>query len=286
MKKKIQGLLVLLITYVVAYAVGLLCFHLLLNKIDVYLNILLCNIVATIVVWLSGVIFKTASVYDPYWSVQTIAIGLSLMIHYKNFNLGNIIFIIAILIWAIRLTYNFITTFHDLSYIDWRYKQIKEKTGPFYQVVNLLGICMVPTLVVHFASIPFYMYIINGYDFSWLSLIGVGIMLLGTFLELVSDLNMHTFQKTRTSREQIIDVGLWKYSRHPNYLGEILFWYGVAFFLILPHLDLGYVIVGAIINTCLFVFISIPLAENHLATYKANYSDYKKRTRMLFPFKK
>ncbi|MBE6143492.1 MAG: DUF1295 domain-containing protein [Erysipelotrichaceae bacterium] len=286
MSKKVKGLLILLGVYIIALGVGILYFNLFLNKMDIYLNILLCNVIGTIIVWAGGVIFKTASVYDPYWSIQTILIGLGLMIHYNNFSIGSIIFLVTILIWAIRLTYNFITTFHDLTYIDWRYKQIKEKTGKLYQLVNLLGICMVPTLIVHFASIPFYHYIINDYEFSLLSLIGVGIMLLGTILELVSDINMHKFQRTRTSKDQIIDVGLWKYSRHPNYLGEILFWYGVALFTILSTLSGWHLLIGAILNTLLFLFISIPLAENHLASYKANYSEYKKRTRMLFPFKK
>lgn len=286
MKKKLQGLFILLGVYLIALGIGLIFFKLFIEHLDVYVSILLANIIATVVVWLCGVIFKTASVYDPYWSVQTVCVGLGLMIYYKNFNFGNILFLIVICLWAVRLTYNFITTFSDLSYIDWRYKQIKEKTGYFYQLVNLLGICMVPTLVVHFASIPFYTYIINGYDFSLLSIIGIVIMLLGTLLELVSDLNMHKFQKIRTSKSQIINVGLWKYSRHPNYLGEILFWYGVALFTILHNLSDWYLIVGAIINTCLFLFISIPLAENHLSSYKENYNEYKKETRMLLPFKK
>ena len=111
-------------------------------------------------------------------------------------------------------------------------------------------------------------------------------MIVAISLELVADSNMHKFQKTRTSKDQIIDVGLWKHSRHPNYLDEIMFWYGVAAFTILANLSVWYLIIGAIINTGLFVFISIPLAENHLASYKTNYSEYKKKTRMLFPFKK
>lgn len=286
MKKKLIGLLILFVVYLITFAVGIICFNLFLDKMNIYVNILLCNIIATVIVWLAGVICKTASVYDPYWSVQTVLIGLGLMIHFGNFNLGNILFLVTISIWAIRLTYNFITTFNDLSYIDWRYKMLKVKTGKLYQVVNLLGICMVPTLVVHFASLPFFAYIIAGKDFSLISLIGIAIMLLGTLLELVSDINMHKFQKNRTSKDQIIDVGLWKYSRHPNYLGEILFWYGVAAFTILPNLNLWYLIVGAILNTLLFLCISIPMAENHLASYKSNYDEYKKKTRMLLPFKK
>ena len=83
-------------------------------------------------------------------------------------------------------------------------------------------------------------------------------MILATMLELISDFNMIQFKKIRKSNKEIIRVGLWKYSRHPNYLGEILFWYGVALVFILSNLSMWYVIVGAILNKMLFLFISIP----------------------------
>lgn len=228
---------------------------------------------------------KTASIYDPYWSIQTVAIYVPLQIMY-GFNLGNIIFLIFLSLWAIRLTYNFIKTFNDITYLDWRYKNIQIKTKGLYPLVSLLGIHMVPTLIVFAASIPAFMYVIKGFDFNFLNLIGLLTMLIGVLLEFFADRNMHQFKKTRTDRSQIINVGLWKYSRHPNYLGEILFWYGVAFTLIFPNVTYWYLIVGAILNTLLFLFISIPLAENHMKTYKPGFEEYKKRTRMLLPIKK
>lgn len=286
MSKKIKGLLILLIAYLGAFAIGYASFLLLEDYVSVIWNLLIADVVATIYIWVVGIFYKTASIYDPYWSVQTVVIFVCLMIGYKTFNLGSILYLSGLLFWAVRLTYNFIYGFTDISYIDWRYAQIKEKTGKLYQLVSLLGIHLVPTFVVFFASVPSFLYIINGQDFSLLQLIGLAIMILGTLLELVSDKNMATFKKVRTSKDEIINVGLWKYSRHPNYLGEILFWYGVALVFILNNLNLWFVIIGAILNTMLFLFISIPLAENHLKSYKKGFDEYKKKTRMLLPIKK
>ena len=286
MSKKIKGLLILLIAYLGAFAIGYASFLLLEDYVSVIWNLLIADVVATIYIWIVGIFYKTASIYDPYWSVQTVVIFVCLMIGYKTFNLGSILYLAGLLFWAVRLTYNFIYGFTDISYIDWRYAQIKEKTGKLYQLVSLLGIHLVPTFVVFFASVPSFLYIINGQDFSLLQLIGFAIMILGTLLELVSDKNMATFKKVRTSKDEIINVGLWKYSRHPNYLGEILFWYGVALVFILNNLNLWFVIIGAILNTMLFLFISIPLAENHLKSYKKGFDEYKKKTRMLLPIKK
>lgn len=286
MKKKIIGLIILLVTYLLAFLIGLLVFKFLENRIDIIYNILIANVISTIFVWLSGIIFKTASVYDPYWSIQTIAIYIPLMFYTKTINVGSIILLVCILFWAIRLTYNFIIGFNDISYIDWRYKMLKEKCKSLYQIVSLLGIHMVPTLIVYFASIPAFLYLINGNDFSILNIIGLIIMVIATFLELFADLDMKKFKEVRTSKNQIISIGLWKYSRHPNYLGEILFWYGLALVFILSNISMWYVIGGAILNTLLFLFISIPMAENHMKQYKEGYTEYQKQTRMLLPIKK
>lgn len=286
MKKKIGGLLILLVTYIIATVIGVISFNLLKGQVDVIWNILIADVIATVFVWIVGIIFKTASIYDPYWSVQTPIIYVLLMIEYKTFNFGNVLFLAFILFWAIRLTYNFIHGFNDISYIDWRYAHYRDTTGKWYQIVSLFGIHLVPTIIVYAASLPAFMYVINGAEFNLFNIIGLVIMLLGTLLELVSDLNMIRFKKIRKSKEEIINVGLWKYSRHPNYLGEIIFWYGVALVFILSNLSSWYLIIGAILNTLLFLFISIPLAENHLKTYKSGFEDYKKRTRMLLPIKK
>ena len=286
MKKKIFGLVILLFSYIIATILGILFFKLFENKINLLLNIFICNCIATVFIWIIGIIFKSASIYDPYWSIQTPVIYILLLIYFNNYNIGNVIFFVLISFWAIRLTYNFIHGFNDISYIDWRYKMIKEKTGKLYQIVSLLGIHMVPTIIVYVASIPAFMYIIKGNQFSFLNIVGYIIIIIGVLLELIADINMIKFKKLRTRKDEIINIGLWKYSRHPNYLGEITFWYGVAFVFILSNLKMWYLIIGSILNTLLFIFISIPLAENHLKTYKVGYDEYKNKTNKLLPFRK
>jgi steroid 5-alpha reductase family enzyme len=111
-------------------------------------------------------------------------------------------------------------------------------------------------------------------------------MLLATVIELVSDFNMAKFKSERVDRNQIIHTGLWKYSRHPNYLGEIMFWYGLALVYILPSFNEYIYLLGAVANHCMFLFVSIPMAEKRMQKYKTNFDEYKKETRMLLPFKK
>ena len=72
---------------------------------------------------------------------------------------------------------HFIITFDDIKYIDWRYVDIKKKTGKLYQIVNLLGINMMPTVLVFLASIPAFLYIVNGNEFSLVNIIGFVVMI-------------------------------------------------------------------------------------------------------------
>ncbi len=277
-RKKINGLLVFLIVYIAAFIAGLLSYLLFFNeKMDELLALFLADTVSTVVVFIVGVIVGSASIYDPYWSVQTVFIYIPLMIKYNNFSVGAFIYLFAILFWSVRLTINFIKGFDGLSYIDWRYKMLKEKSGPFYQIVSFTGIHMFPTIVVFLASIPAYLYIMNDMTFEPLNIIGLLIMTFATIIELVSDRDMRKFKEVRTSNKEIINIGLWKYSRHPNYFGEIMFWYGVALTFILSNIGMWYSIIGAILNTLLFIFISVPMEENHLKEYKEGFEEYKKK---------
>ena len=279
--KRVIGLSALLVVYAVAICAGIFLYVVLSDAgMNDYFAILIADVAATVIVWASGVVLRTASAYDPYWSIQTLVIYLSLLIKYNNWHVGSILLLAALVLYSARLTTNFIIGFHSLSYVDWRYKMLKEKSGKFYQVVNLFGICMFPTLVVYSASLPVIAYATIT-EFSMLDIIGLSIVVLGTLLEFVADTQMKAFVKIRKDRSEVLNRGVWKYSRHPNYLGEISIWFGLAFTLILSHFNYWYFVVGAIINLLMFIFISIPMEERHFKEYKPDYEQYKKETHML-----
>ena len=295
MNEKYRGLIIVFLSYLIALGFGLFS-YLTLNDSNIMKEseekyrqlviIFICDVISTIVIWFIGVLINTASIYDPYWSVQTPIIIICLLIKYQNLNVGNLIYLELILFWGIRLTYNYTKTFHDISYIDWRYKQIKEKTGKLYQVVNLLGICLVPTIIVYAASIPSFLFVIDNLKFEYIQIIGYAVILISVFIEMKADIDLHEFKKIRNDRNEIIRIGLWKYSRHPNYFGEICFWYGVAMVYVFCDFTKNwYYIFGAVLDNALFLGISIPLAEKNLKTYKEGYDEYKKNTSMLIPIK-
>lgn len=297
MHEKQKGLIIILLSYLISFCVGFFSYLYLdesniLKDSDIeekfrqLIIIFIANVISTIVIWFIGFLIDTASVYDPYWSVQTPVIFICLLIKYQNLNVGNLIYLELILFWAIRLTYNYTKTFHDITYIDWRYVQIREVTGKFYQVVNLLGICLVPTIVVYAASIPPFLFVMENLDIEDNQIIGYIIMLCAVIIEMKADIDLHEFKRVRIDRSEIIRRGLWKYSRHPNYFGEICFWYGVAMVYIFCDIKKNwYFLLGAILNNALFLGISIPLAERNLRKYKEGFDEYKKNTSMIIPIK-
>ncbi|MBO6261868.1 MAG: DUF1295 domain-containing protein [Bacilli bacterium] len=279
--KRLLGLLSLFILYALATVAAVVLFTVFEKAgMNEYINILVVDVIATVIVWLGGVLLRTASAYDPYWSIQTLIIYTFIVSKHNNWNFATISLFVVIFIYSLRLTMNFIVGFHSLSYVDWRYKMLKEKSSKAYQLVNLFGICMFPTLVVYSASLPAIAYA-NLTEYSFLDAIGLSIILFGTLLEFVSDLQMKKFVKVRNDRSEVLNKGLWKYSRHPNYLGEIVIWFGVALTLIVSHLNYWYLAAGSIVNLLMFLFISIPMEEKHFKDYKPDYEQYKKETSVL-----
>ena len=284
MKKEFNRTLSLIIVcavYLIAGAVGILVYKAL--SLPVWLSLLIADVCATIATFIFSVIFSNASIYDPYWSVQPIVIVIAFAISF-GVNLLSLIMIVAVCIWGIRLTLNWIYTFHGLSsYQDWRYVMLKEKTGAFYPLVNFLGIHMFPTLVVYACVLPVVYAIILKPEFNVVSALCIVISLLAVLLQGVSDCQMHAFRKHK--KGGFIRDGLWKYSRHPNYLGEILMWWGMAGAFIYCYPAWFFFGFGALVNTIMFIFISIPMADKHQSR-KQGFEDYKIQTRMLLPIRK
>ena len=279
-KNRIASFIIVSIVYVLATAVGIYVFHAI--ELDWWLSLLVADSLATVVTFIFSLIFKNSSVYDPYWSVQPPVILITFAVGKRLTALG-ILLIIAISYWAIRLTANWAYTFSDLSHQDWRYTMLKEKTGVFYPIINFVGIHMVPTLIVYGCVLPAVYAIREGLILNVRSTFFIILSICAATMQGVSDIQMHKFRRNRDGT--FIRHGLWKYSRHPNYLGEILMWWGVGLSVVSADPSAWYLIIGALANTLLFLFVSIPMADGRQSR-KAGFAEYTKETRMLLPIKK
>ena len=279
-ENRLIGLLVILSIYVLTATGGILIYRAL--SFTPWLSLLIADVAATVIVFAFSLLFNNASVYDPYWSVQPIVIVSAFMMG-NDASLSSALVLIAIVIWGVRLTLNWIYTFHDFTYQDWRYVMLREKTGKLYPLINFVGIHLVPTLVVYACTLPAVYVVTDGSSYNAFTFVALALSLFAVILQGVSDVQMHIFRKSKCGG--FIRRGFWKHSRHPNYLGEILMWWGVAFFSVSVLGFRWYLILGAVLNTALFLFVSIPMADARQSR-KDGFPEYKSETRMLLPIKR
>ncbi len=283
MNSKTKTLLIITIIYmgVIALSYGLF------TQIQIeslILKIFMIDVFATVMIWLLSLVLKNASLYDPYWSVIPPLIILLVMIETHNFNLNMVLLLIGISLWAFRLTYNWAKLWTDFSHQDWRYENIKKVAPKIYFLTSLFGIMGFPTLIVFAQHIGIMKLAETNHQASMLSYLGLIVILLATLIQYLSDSQMQRFKKENTDRNKLIDMGLWKYSRHPNYLGEILIWWGVyAFYADAYGFD--YFILAPIAMTCMFLFVSIPMLEKKILKTRPHYKKYQEQVSVLIPYK-
>ena len=283
-QNRLASLTVITIVYCLAAIAGYAVFSGL-PGLPVALRLFLADLAATILIFAASAVLRNASVYDPYWSVAPIVFLSLFATGFGVISAGTLMLIAVIWYWGIRLTLNWLGTFSSLKVQDWRYDMLKARSKKFYPLVNFFGIHFFPTLVVFFAMLPAVYYIQSGKT-NLLTLCGFAVCLAATTLQLVSDLQMTRCRQDTADRSLVATPGLWKYSRHPNYFGEIMMWWGVYLVMLSVLPSRWYLLLGAVLNTLMFVFISIPMIEKRMLGYKAGYDRYRQETRMLLPIRK
>ena len=279
-ESKTLSILLIASIYIMAAALGLGVYMLM--PFAFWAKLLIADIACTVFVFIFSMIFKNASVYDPYWSVQPIVIVVFFACGHM-ITLPSLLLLISIIYWGIRLTGNWAYTFGGLKHQDWRYTKFENESGKIYPLINLAGIHLMPTLIVYLCTLPAVFVIRNELSANAGSVIGMAVCIGAATLQLFSDVQMQKYRKS--GENGLIRTGLWKYARLPNYLGEILMWWGVGIQAVSVMPDHWYLLAGALANTIMFFTVSIPLADKR-QSQKPGYAEYKAATRNLLPIPK
>ena len=154
-KNRFLSFILIVFVYVVAITGGIVCFDYLEQRgnFSFEMTLLITDVFATAIVFAFSLLFKNASVYDPYWSVQPPVILFGILLR-NGGSLFSWILFAAVLLWGLRLTGNWAYNFTGFDYQDWRYTMLKEKSGAAYPLINFLGIHLFPTLVVYLCILP------------------------------------------------------------------------------------------------------------------------------------
>lgn len=239
-----------------------------------WLDTLIADLLGTVVIFVFSRAHGNSSFYDAYWSV----VPPALLIYWwaaGDAGPGDLhcwLIFIVVMAWAVRLTANWAYSFPGLHHEDWRYAMLRGRAGRWEFLTDLTAIHVIPTLQVFLGMLPVYVAVTRtGDQLIWLGAIAFVVGIGAVALEYVADGQMHRFVRDRTPG-QVMDRGLWSWSRHPNYFGEFGFWFSLALFGVAASpSDAWWLWVGAAAMLAMFLGASIPMMEERSLERRPDY---------------
>jgi steroid 5-alpha reductase family enzyme len=281
---KSKAVVEIILIYLIIGIGGYLSYHFY-DPQNEMLRFLVADLVMTVLAYVFSLLKRNSSVYDAYWSVIPFYfVMLWAWNSVEQWQAAHYLTAFSISFWSWRLTHNWYRSWTGWEHEDWRYVNFRNQFGKHFQWINFSAIHLYPTVIVFLSMTGlFYLYDGTAKELNLLVIIGNAVAIIGTLFELFAD-NTLFAERNNPNRQKgaCIRKGLWKYSRNPNYLGEILFWFGLA------AVSLGagapyWTLLGSIGMFLMFIFASIPLKEQRQLKTRTDFPEYKKEVSMLIP---
>ena len=278
MRNRIYNYIVSFVAVLISISLGTL------TGIDEVRNGIILSFIFHWLLFIPAFIFKTEKFYDLTGSLSYITIILYVLISSNNGinNFGNVILSSLIIIWTLRLG-SFLFFRIKKAGEDKRFREIKKSFSWFFMAFTFSGMWVSICALCALTGIS------NGIELTGVTYIGILLFLIGFALEIIADTQKTNFRKIKDNKDKFITTGLWKYSRHPNYLGEIILWIGVAI-ISYSSLEINqlFTLISPIFTYLLLVHVSgINLLEKSGEKKWGDlneYKQYKKETPRLFWF--
>ncbi len=233
-------------------------------------------------VWAASIPLRNASIIDPFWSLLFVA-ALLTYVAVDDVAGGSRVTLLVVLVtvWGLRLA----------AYLFWRaagepedkrYQAMRKKQGPTFPVKSLVTVFAFQGLLAWVISLPLLGTAVGGGDIGALDLLAVVVWLVGFVFEAGGDYQLARFKADPSNEGEVLDSGLWRYTRHPNYFGDAVMWW--AYYLIAVAAGAWWSIIGPAIMTWLLMrFSGVTLLERGLERTRPQYADYVARTNTFFP---
>lgn len=251
---------------------------------NIFISTLIVSLLIQVLFFSYAAIFKTDKVTDLSYGLTFIALAIFALIKNQTFYSYQILVTVLIFFWGIRLaSYLFIRILKTKK--DERFDGIRENFWKFAQFWLLQAIA------VWLISLPssYLLSLKTNTNLNSSMIVGLLVWLMGLTIETIADWQKFTFKNNPNNKNKLIMSGIWKYSRHPNYFGEISCWWGIFIYSSTLQSGLSWLtILGPSFITFLILFVSgIPTLEkkyNERYQNDPTYQTYKKRTSLLVPW--
>jgi steroid 5-alpha reductase family enzyme len=239
--------------------------------------------VVMLVTWVISLVVKNASIVDVAWGIGFVAVAWMVAARVDG-NVDRQFLIVAMTtLWGVRLAvYLFIR--NRGAGEDYRYRAMRKRWGSRFPLASLGTVFILQGVLMWIVSLPVQLgQVQESPDVGVLAWLGVAVWAVGLFFEAVGDAQLAQFKEDPANEGLVMDRGLWKYTRHPNYFGDACVWWGIA--LMAAETTVGrWGLIGAVAMTVLLRKVSgVPLLEKSLVIRRAGYEEYVARTSPFVP---
>ena len=249
-------------------------------------NLLLLNlgVIASVMfgIWLLSLAIRNSSIVDIFWGGGFVVIAWVSALASPSDATRKWIILVLTSIWGLRLT-AYLAWRNIGKGEDYRYRVMRDHHGDRFWMVSLYTVFGLQGLIMWIVALPIQAAAVSTSQTSGLDIVGMAFWAVGLTFEAVGDFQLARFKSNPENRGQVCDRGLWRYTRHPNYFGDFMVWWGMFF--IAMSGGAWWTIVSPILMSVLLIRISgAALLEKSLKIKKPGYADYIRRTSNFFPW--
>ncbi len=234
--------------------------------------------------WVVSVVIKNASIVDIVWGLGFVLVAWAVRLRVDDGLAARQNLLVAMTtVWGLRLGGYLLWRNHGKGE-DYRYRAMRKHWGPRFPIISLLTVYTLQGVLMFVVSLPVQLGQTRiDPDLGWLAIVGVVLWAVGIFFEWVGDAQLARFKADPSNQGKVMNRGLWKFTRHPNYFGDACVWWGIA--LVAAETTVGrWGLIGALVMTILLRRVSgVVLLEKSLSKRKEGYADYIARTSPFFP---
>lgn len=239
------------------------------------------NLLIGLLAWVYSIPKRNVAIVDGLWSLMILASLSVYLLLSPAAGARGLLVLLMVSAWAVRLSVHISVRNHGKPE-DHRYRAIRNNNQPLFWLKSLYIVFGLQAVLAWLVSLPAVAAAASSAPLGWLDLAAVLVWGTGMFFEVVGDWQLARFQRNRESAGEVMDQGLWRYTRHPNYFGEALLWWGIW----LAALSAGawWSVISPLLMTWLLLRISgVALLEKDIADRRPAYRDYIERTSAFIP---
>ena len=231
--------------------------------------------------WLYGTARRNVGIVDSLWSLMILLSPVVYVAVTATLTARGALILALVAAWALRLSLH-ITVRNHGEPEDRRYRAIRHNNEPHFWIKSLYLVFGLQAVLAWFVAMPAVAAAASPAPLGWLDLAAVLVWATGMYFEVVGDWQLRRFQRERGSEDAVLDRGLWRYTRHPNYFGEALLWWGIT--LAAVAAGAWWTLASPLLMTFLLLRVSgVALLEKDIAERRPAYRDYVERTSAFLP---